>query len=95
MAATHDGFALSRVDLEQRREGDVLGADQSGRRSSLRMLRLLDHEDVIVEARGEAVDLVEADLLLAGQPALRAGGPRRARRRAGRLPREGVSLEKA
>ena len=71
VAATNDGFALSRVDLEQRREGDVLGADQSGRRSSLRMLRLLDHEDVIAEARAEAVDLVAADLLLAGQPALR------------------------
>jgi ATP-dependent DNA helicase RecG len=71
VAATSDGFALSRIDLEQRREGDVLGADQSGRRSSLRMLRLLDHEDVIAEARAEATGLVEADLLLAGQPALR------------------------
>ena len=71
VAATSDGFALSRVDLEQRREGDVLGAEQSGTRSSLRMLRLLDHEDVIAEARAEAAALVEADLLLAGQPALR------------------------
>ena len=71
VAATSDGFALSRIDLEQRREGDVLGADQSGRRSSLRLLRLLDHEDVIAEARVEATGLVEADLLLADQPALR------------------------
>jgi ATP-dependent DNA helicase RecG len=71
VAATSDGFALSRVDLEQRREGDVLGATQSGTRSSLRMLRLLDHEDVIAEARSEAVALVEQDLLLADRPALR------------------------
>ena len=71
VAATSDGFELSRVDLEHRREGDVLGADQSGRRSSLRLLRLLQHEDVIAEARGEAAALVEQDLPLAGHPALR------------------------
>jgi ATP-dependent DNA helicase RecG len=71
VAATSDGFALSRVDLQQRREGDVLGADQSGTRSSLRLLRLLDHEDVIREARAEAVELVERDVLLADHPALR------------------------
>ena len=71
VASTSDGFELSRVDLAQRREGDVLGAEQSGARSSLRLLRLLDHEDVIREARAEAVDLVERDLLLAEHPALR------------------------
>ena len=51
VAATTDGFELSRVDLEQRREGDVLGAAQSGFRSSLRLLRVLRDEDVIVDAR--------------------------------------------
>ena len=71
VAATADGFELSRVDLEHRREGDVLGADQSGRRSSLRLLRLLEHEDVIAEARAEAAALVERDLLLDAHPALR------------------------
>jgi ATP-dependent DNA helicase RecG len=71
VAATSDGFELSRVDLEHRREGDVLGADQSGRRSSLRLLRLLEHEDVIADARAEAAALVEQDLLLDGHPALR------------------------
>jgi ATP-dependent DNA helicase RecG len=71
VAATADGFALSRVDLEQRREGDVLGVSQSGSRSSLRLLRLLDHEEVIAEARAEAQALVADDLLLAGRPALR------------------------
>ena len=71
VAATSDGFELSRVDLEQRREGDVLGADQSGTRTSLRLLRLLDHEDVIGEARAEAVALVDRDPLLSDEPALR------------------------
>ncbi len=51
VAATLDGFQLSRLDLEQRREGDVLGAAQAGRRSSLRLLRLLPDEDLIGQAR--------------------------------------------
>ena len=71
VAATSDGFALSRVDLAQRREGDVLGASQSGTRSSLRMLRLLDHEELILEAREEAVRLVDRDPLLEHEPGLR------------------------
>jgi ATP-dependent DNA helicase RecG len=71
VAATSDGFALSRVDLAQRREGDVLGASQSGTRSSLRMLRLLDHEQLILEAREEAVQLVERDPMLEQEPGLR------------------------
>jgi len=70
VAGTNDGFALSRIDLEQRREGDVLGASQSGGRSSLRMLRLADHEELILEARAEAVRLVDADPELERHPAL-------------------------
>jgi ATP-dependent DNA helicase RecG len=61
VAATTDGFELSRVDLQQRREGDVLGASQSGRRSALRLLRVLDHEDVIAEARDVATRIIEED----------------------------------
>ncbi|MDQ1287515.1 MAG: ATP-dependent helicase RecG, partial [Actinomycetota bacterium] len=71
VAATNDGFELARVDLEQRREGDVLGAKQSGRASSLRLLRVLQHEKVIEVARQEAVDLVAADPELAEHPLLR------------------------
>jgi ATP-dependent DNA helicase RecG len=71
VAATLDGFQLSRLDLEQRREGDVLGAAQAGRRSSLRLLRLLEDEDLIGRARAEATDLVAADPGLARHPALR------------------------
>jgi ATP-dependent DNA helicase RecG len=71
VAATLDGFQLSRLDLEQRREGDVLGAAQAGRRSSLRLLQLLKDEDLIGQARTEATEVVEADPDLARHPALR------------------------
>ena len=70
VASTSDGFALSRVDLEQRREGDVLGASQSGKRSSLRLLSLLEHEDLIREAREEAMGVVDGDPSLRNHPAL-------------------------
>jgi ATP-dependent DNA helicase RecG len=76
VAATTDGFALSRVDLQQRREGDVLGASQSGRRSSLKLLSVLDHEDVIAQARDVAATVVAADPDLSGHPQL-AGQVRR------------------
>jgi ATP-dependent DNA helicase RecG len=70
VAATSDGFALSRLDLEQRREGDVLGSAQAGRKSSLKLLTLLKDEELIGTARREATELVEADPALATQPAL-------------------------
>jgi ATP-dependent DNA helicase RecG len=72
VAATLDGFRLSRLDLEQRREGDVLGVAQAGRRSSLKLLTLLKDEDLIGRARREAGELVAADPALAGHPALAA-----------------------
>ena len=72
VAGTTDGFALSRVDLETRREGDVLGAAQSGTRSSLKLLQLLRDEDLILQARAEAVAIVAQDPTLAGYPGLRA-----------------------
>jgi ATP-dependent DNA helicase RecG len=70
VAATSDGFALSRFDLAARREGDVLGAAQSGSRRSLRLLSVLEHEDVILRARDQAVRLVAEDPNLAGHPEL-------------------------
>ena len=70
VASTVDGFELARLDLEQRREGDVLGAAQSGRRSQLRLLSLLRDEQVIAEAREEATALVAADPDLGGHPAV-------------------------
>ncbi|MFD3791242.1 ATP-dependent DNA helicase RecG [Streptomyces cyaneofuscatus] len=71
VAATLDGFELSRIDLEQRREGDVLGQAQSGVRSSLRMLTVIDDEEVIAAAREEAVEIVAADPELEHLPELR------------------------
>ncbi|MGP3986358.1 ATP-dependent DNA helicase RecG [Streptomyces sp. 3N207] len=71
VAATLDGFELSRIDLEQRREGDVLGQAQSGVRSSLRMLAVIDDEEIITEARDEATALVAADPELTEHPELR------------------------
>jgi len=72
VASTTDGFALSRIDLEQRREGDVLGTAQAGRRSSLKLLQLLRDEDLISRARDEAITLVDTDPALAGEPGLAA-----------------------
>jgi ATP-dependent DNA helicase RecG len=71
VASTTDGFALARFDLQSRREGDVLGASQSGRRSSLRLLEVLRDESVIVAAREAATDLIESDPDLTHAPALR------------------------
>ncbi|MGN9777819.1 ATP-dependent DNA helicase RecG [Micromonospora sp. H33] len=72
VASTTDGFKLAELDLEQRREGDVLGATQSGRRSHLRLLSLLRDADLIRDARAEATALVEEDPDLARHPALAA-----------------------
>jgi ATP-dependent DNA helicase RecG len=72
VAGTTDGFELSRVDLEQRREGDVLGKSQSGFRSSLQNLRVLRDEKTILEARSAATALLDADPELAGAPDLAA-----------------------
>jgi ATP-dependent DNA helicase RecG len=72
VASTLDGFRLSRLDLEQRREGDVLGAAQAGRKRSLKLLTLLSDEALIGQAREEATTLVEADPELAAHPALAA-----------------------
>ncbi|MFF8944729.1 ATP-dependent DNA helicase RecG [Streptomyces sp. NPDC014864] len=71
VASTLDGFELSRLDLEQRREGDVLGQAQSGARSSLRVLAVIEDEEIIAEAREEAAALVAADPGLERLPGLR------------------------
>ncbi|WP_439377633.1 ATP-dependent DNA helicase RecG [Amycolatopsis lexingtonensis] len=59
--STTDGFELSRLDLELRREGDILGAAQSGKRSTLKLLSLLRDEDVIAASRASAQEIVEKD----------------------------------
>ncbi|WP_412542190.1 ATP-dependent DNA helicase RecG [Longispora sp. K20-0274] len=72
VASTTDGFRLAELDLEQRREGDVLGAAQSGKRSAVRLLSVIRDADLITEARAAATDLLAGDLELVGHPALAA-----------------------
>ncbi|WP_209313946.1 ATP-dependent DNA helicase RecG [Blastococcus sp. TF02A-35] len=72
VASTSDGFELARLDLETRREGDVLGAAQSGRRSGIKLLSLLEDEELIAEARAEAIALLSTDRGLADHPGLAA-----------------------
>lgn len=72
LAATTDGFELARVDLELRKEGDVLGSAQSGKRGALRFLRIVSDGAVIDRARDDARALVEADPELTAWPVLQA-----------------------
>ncbi|HEU4667633.1 MAG TPA: ATP-dependent DNA helicase RecG [Arthrobacter sp.] len=70
VAATTDGFVLSEEDLKLRREGDILGASQSGGRSTLKLLRVLEHGDVIARAREDAQQIVREDPGLSARPEL-------------------------
>ncbi|MBC7462824.1 MAG: ATP-dependent DNA helicase RecG [Actinobacteria bacterium] len=70
VASTQDGFELSRVDLEQRREGDVLGASQSGTKSHLRLLRVLRDEKLIDQARADAQSVIDSDPQMIQYPEL-------------------------
>jgi ATP-dependent DNA helicase RecG len=72
VAATTDGFALAQADLELRREGDVLGASQSGGRSQLKLLRVTRDGDIIEQARAAAAGVLEEDPALDAHPVLRA-----------------------
>ncbi|MCU1469738.1 MAG: recG [Glaciihabitans sp.] len=70
VAGTLDGFKLADLDLAERREGDVLGRNQSGRAIGLKLLSLAEHRDVIESAR-EFCELVdEHDPDLAQHPGL-------------------------
>lgn len=73
VASTTDGFALSALDLDLRREGDVLGSSQSGSRRTLRLLEVARHEEVILQARAEAQAIVDTDPTLAGHAPLAEG----------------------
>ncbi|WP_205325189.1 ATP-dependent DNA helicase RecG [Glycomyces sp. YM15] len=72
VASTTDGFALAELDLEQRREGDVLGAAQSGMKSHVKLLSLLKDADIIEAARAAATELIRADPKLKAEPGLAA-----------------------
>ncbi len=72
VASTLDGFELSRIDLEQRSEGDILGKSQSGTQSQLRLLRVLRDENLIVQAREVAISMIDGDPGLENTPELAA-----------------------
>jgi ATP-dependent DNA helicase RecG len=72
VAATSNGFDLARVDLEQRKEGDVLGTAQSGRLTTLRVLRVIRDEDVIEHARADVAQMLHDDPQLSAHGAIRA-----------------------
>ncbi len=71
VAGTLDGFALAQIDLELRREGNVLGRAQSGGRSSLKLLRVARDGDLIAEARALAEAILRTDPMLLHHAALR------------------------
>ena len=68
LVASTDGFDLAERDLELRREGDVLGAAQSGA-SSLKLLRVLGDREVIEQAKELAAEIL-ADSRAAQDPLL-------------------------
>lgn len=49
-----DGAVIAQKDLELRNVGDVLGSSQSGGHSSLKLLRVVQDAQVIVQARDDA-----------------------------------------
>ena len=70
MASTTDGFELAQLDLEIRREGNVLGSRQSGRKSSLKLLQVVKDVELVELARDACKKLVEQDFTLTQVPAL-------------------------
>jgi len=72
VASTTDGFELARIDMELRREGDVLGSSQSGGRSGLKLLRVSSDGDLIEAARHQARDLLDESADLSQYPSLQS-----------------------
>jgi ATP-dependent DNA helicase RecG len=70
VAGTTDGFELARIDLRQRREGDILGSSQHGVRSQLQFLHVLEDEELIEQAREDAFGVVADDPELTAHPRL-------------------------
>lgn len=70
VASTTDGFALAESDLQERREGDILGASQSGSRSTLKVLRVIKDAKLIARARNQAEEIILSSQGLAGYPLL-------------------------
>jgi len=61
VAATTDGFVLAEKDFELRREGDVLGLEQSGLpRLRVASLQVAEHRDLAARARMHAEALLDS-----------------------------------
>jgi len=58
---TSDGFAIARADLQIRGQGDLFGAQQSGRDPLLRFADLARDEGILLGAQALARAVVEAD----------------------------------
>ncbi|GAA1811966.1 ATP-dependent DNA helicase RecG [Nesterenkonia flava] len=61
VAATQDGMALARLDLQRRREGDVLGSAQAGRSTRLKLLQVIRDEELITDAAEHVARLSAED----------------------------------
>lgn len=61
VADTLDGFALADLDMRERREGDVLGRNQSGVSYGLKLLSLHKHQEIIETSRELCEDIYLAD----------------------------------
>jgi ATP-dependent DNA helicase RecG len=76
VAGTLDGFELSERDLELRGEGDVLSSLQSGGKSGLKLLRVIQDAALIAEVKPLAENLLanglSEELALALQPSSRS-----------------------
>ncbi len=70
--STTDGFLLAESDLNERREGDILGASQSGSRSTLKVLRVMKDAKLISRARDAAEAIVDGGGGLGSYPGLQA-----------------------
>lgn len=57
--STLDGFELAEADLLERREGNILGVQQSGGQSSLRELSIIKDRALIEQARSDVSYLME------------------------------------
>ena len=93
VAATTDGFELARLDVEQRREGDVLGAAQSGPALATAAAVAAARRGPDRRRAGRGGRPRRRRSRAARPPAARRAGRRAGRRRAGRIPGEGVTAQ--
>lgn len=62
LASTTDGFRLSELDLELRGEGDVLGENQAGTKSQLRLLKVTKDAELLERTRTLAKEILIGEI---------------------------------